>query len=77
MAKGKDILTTGQVAQICGVSYGTVQKWFDLGLLKGYILPGGKDRRIQKAELICFMKNHKMSVPKGFEGKTLRTKARR
>jgi len=67
MAKGKDILTTGQVAQICSVATRTAQKWYDLGLLKDYILPGGKDRRITKVELICFMKNHNMPVPKGFE----------
>lgn len=67
MAKSKDILTTGQVAQVCSVQTLTAQKWFDLGLLKGYILPGGKDRRIPKDELLRFMKNHKMPIPKGFE----------
>ena len=64
MAKGKDILTTGQVAKICCVSTRTAQKWFDTGLLTGYIMPGGKDRRIAKTELKRFMKKHKMPLPK-------------
>jgi excisionase family DNA binding protein len=56
----KDILTTGQVAQICKVAPRTVTKWFDSGQLKGYRIPGGRDRRIPAAELIRFMKTHNM-----------------
>lgn len=58
--KRKDILTTGQVAQICKVAPRTVTKWFDSGQLKGYRIPGGRDRRIPAAELIRFMKTHNM-----------------
>lgn len=58
--KRKDILTTGQVAQICKVAPRTVTKWFDTGQLKGYRIPGGRDRRIPAAELIRFMKTHNM-----------------
>ncbi len=58
--KRKDILTTGQVAQICKVAPRTVTKWFDTGQLKGYRIPGGRDRRIPAAELIRFMKSHNM-----------------
>ncbi|OQA02946.1 MAG: response regulator PleD [Planctomycetes bacterium ADurb.Bin401] len=58
--KRKDILTTGQVAQICKVAPRTVTKWFDSGQLKGYRIPGGRDRRIPASELIRFMKNHNM-----------------
>lgn len=58
--KRKDILTTGQVAQICKVAPRTVTKWFDSGQLKGYRIPGGRDRRIPTSELIRFMKNHNM-----------------
>jgi excisionase family DNA binding protein len=58
--KRKDILTTGQVAQICKVAPRTVTKWFDTGQLKGYRIPGGRDRRIPAAELIRFMKMHNM-----------------
>ena len=46
MAKGKNVLTTGDVAKICNVAPRTVSKWFDSGQLKGYRIPGSKDRRI-------------------------------
>ena len=51
-------MTTGQVAQICNVAPRTVTKWFDSGQLKGYRIPGSKDRRIPTSELIRFMKAH-------------------
>jgi len=60
MAKGKDVLTTGDVAKICHVAPRTVSKWFDNGQLKGYRIPGSKDRRIPVSELIRFMKVHNM-----------------
>ncbi len=58
MAKGKNVLTTGDVAKICNVAPRTVSKWFDTGQLKGYRIPGSKDRRIPLNELIRFMKRH-------------------
>ena len=60
MAKGNNVLTTGDVARICRVAPRTVQKWFDTGLLKGYRIPGSRDRRITIAELKCFIKAHNM-----------------
>lgn len=54
----KDVLTTGQVAKMCNVAARTVSKWFDSGQLKGYRIPGSKDRRIPRAQLIRFMKEH-------------------
>jgi len=60
MAKGKNVLTTGDVARICNVAPRTVSKWFDTGQLKGYRIPGSKDRRIPLSELIRFMKVHNM-----------------
>ncbi len=60
MAKGKDVLTTGDVAKICHVAPRTVSKWFDNGQLKGYRIPGSKDRRIPVSELVRFMKVHNM-----------------
>jgi CheY-like chemotaxis protein len=60
MNKRKDVLTTGQVAQICNVAPRTVTKWFDSGQLKGYRIPGSRDRRTDR-ELIRFMKAH--SIP--------------
>jgi len=52
----KQVLTTGQVAKICRVAPRTVSKWFDTGQLRGYRIPGSKDRRIPLAQLIRFMK---------------------
>ncbi len=63
MAKGKNVLTTGDVARICNVAPRTVSKWFDSGQLKGYRIPGSKDRRIPVNELIRFMKQNNMPVP--------------
>ncbi|MFH1371974.1 MAG: response regulator [Planctomycetota bacterium] len=60
MAKGKNVLTTGDVAKICNVAPRTVSKWFDSGQLKGYRIPGSKDRRIPVNELIRFMKLNNM-----------------
>lgn len=60
MAKGKNVLTTGDVARICSVAPRTVSKWFDSGELKGYRIPGSKDRRIPLNELVRFMKANNM-----------------
>jgi excisionase family DNA binding protein len=68
MAKGKNVLTTGDVAKICNVAPRTVSKWFDSGQLKGYRIPGSKDRRIPVSELVRFMKVHNMptaAIPVG------------
>ena len=62
MHRRKDVLTTGQVAQICNVAPRTVTKWFDSGQLKGYRIPGSRDRRIPTCELIRFMKAHEMPI---------------
>ena len=62
MAKGKNVLTTGDVAKICNVAPRTVSKWFDSGQLKGYRIPGSKDRRIPMNELVRFMKAHNMPI---------------
>jgi len=62
MAKGKNVLTTGDVAKICNVAPRTVSKWFDNGHLKGYRIPGSQDRRIPLSELIRFMKLHNIPM---------------
>lgn len=54
----KSVLTTGDVARICSVAPRTVSKWFDSGHLRGYRIPGSKDRRIPLDQLLRFMRAH-------------------
>ena len=63
MSKGRKVLPTGDVAEACNVSGRTAVKWFDEGLLEGYKLPGSKDRRIPRGELVRFMKEY--GIPGG------------
>lgn len=62
MARSKDVLTTGEVAKICKVAPRTVTKWFDSGQLRGYRIPGSKDRRIPINQLMRFMKQNHMPL---------------
>ncbi|MEK6704060.1 MAG: response regulator [Planctomycetota bacterium] len=66
----KEVLTTGEVAKICNVAPRTVSKWFDSGALKGYRIPGSRDRRIPTGELIRFMKAHSMPIDGLMSGRT-------
>jgi len=59
----KEVLTTGEVARLCGVAARTVSKWFDAGQLRGFKIPGSRDRRIPRESLIRFMKAH--GIPLG------------
>ena len=52
--------TTGQAARICDVAPRTVSKWVDTGILKGYRLPGSKDRRVPRDVLLAFLEDHGM-----------------
>jgi len=66
MAKGNNVLTTGDVANICNVAPRTVSQWFDKGLLAGYRIPGSRDRRIPIAELARFMTAHRIPIPQQY-----------
>lgn len=70
MAIEKEVLTTGEVAKICNVAPRTVSKWFDSGALKGYRIPGSRDRRIPAAELIRFMRAHNIPLDGVASGRT-------
>ncbi len=70
MDNGKKVLTTGQVAQICNVAPRTVSKWFDTGQLRGYRIPGSRDRRIPINQLIRFMKANGIPLDKIENGLT-------
>jgi len=56
MAQPNRVLTTGEVARICKVAPRTVSKWFDSGQLRGYRIPGSRDRRIPLQHLVRFMR---------------------
>lgn len=66
----KDVLTTGEVAKICNVASRTVSKWFDSGQLRGYRIPGSKDRRIPVSNLRKFMKSHGIPMDGLMSGST-------
>lgn len=70
MAFDKEVLTTGEVAKICNVAPRTVSKWFDSGSLKGYRIPGSRDRRIPSNELLRFMRAHGIPLEGLNSGKT-------
>lgn len=57
------VFTTGQVARMTKVSPQTVCRWFDSGRLKGYRIPGSRDRRIPKENLERFLKENLMPIP--------------
>ena len=67
----KEVLTTGEVARICGVAPRTVSKWFDNGQLRGFKIPGSRDRRIPRDCLVRFMKAHGIPL-RGMDGATTR-----
>jgi len=70
MSKSNEVLTTGQVARICNVAPRTVSKWFDSGQLRGYRIPGSKDRRIPVSHLVRFMRAHNMPLDSLETGQT-------
>lgn len=67
----KDVLTTGEVARLCGVAPRTVSKWFDTGQLRGFKIPGSRDRRIPRESLVRFMRAHGIPL-RGIDGAVTR-----
>jgi CheY-like chemotaxis protein len=47
---------------MCGVSFPTVIKWIDSGLLKGYRIPGSNARRITRQSLEDFAAKHNIPI---------------
>jgi excisionase family DNA binding protein len=58
----KQVLTTGEAAELCNVSQQTIIRCFDNGRLTGFRVPGSRFRRIPRAELIRFMKANDIPV---------------
>ena len=66
----KQTYSTGEAAQICGISQQTIIRCFDRGQLKGFLVPGSKFRRIPGDNLIKFMKQN--NIPLGQLGSAKR-----
>lgn len=58
MWAGKAVFTTGEAAEVCGVSQQTIIRCFDSGRLHGFKVPGSKFRRIPRDELLNFMREN-------------------
>jgi len=67
----REVFTTGEVARLCGVAPRTVSKWFDSGQLRGFKIPGSRDRRIPRESLVRFMRAHGIPL-RGLDGATVR-----
>ena len=65
----KKVFTSGEVAEVCGVSADTVSRWFDLGQVEGYRLGPGGDRRIPYEGLRKFMISHGIPLDRFEEGR--------
>jgi excisionase family DNA binding protein len=58
----KQVLTTGEAAELCRVSQQTIIRCFDSGRLTGFRVPGSRFRRIPRSELIRFMRVNEIPV---------------
>ncbi|MBI4880636.1 MAG: response regulator [Planctomycetes bacterium] len=58
----REVFTTGEVARLCNVTIRTVIRWVDSGALKGYRIPGSRDRRVPRSNLIEFMTAHQVPL---------------
>src|SRR3989338_2720182 len=58
-----DVLTSGEAARLCGVSFRTVIRWIERGQLQAYKLPVRGDHRVPVAELRRFMRDNAIPEP--------------
>lgn len=59
----EQLLTSSEVGELLQVNPSSVKKWVDDGLLVAFRTPGGH-RRIRVADLVVFLDNHKMPIPR-------------
>jgi len=64
----KRILTTGDIAELCGVNFRTVIRWIQRGYLKAFQLPGRGDNRVLMKDFLDFLHANNMPVPEELEG---------
>ena len=60
------IYTTYQIGKFCQVNIRTVIRWIETGKLKAYSTPGGH-RRVKWSDLIAFLTQNKMPIPRELE----------
>lgn len=66
----KEVFSSGEIARICHVSPRSAHKWIDSGALKGYRLPGSRDRRVAREELLAFLRKHEIPFNRELLGMT-------
>lgn len=66
--QNKKGFTTGEVAELCHVTIPTVIKWIESGELEGFKIPGSKNRRITRENLLKFMKKYNIPTNQLEEG---------
>jgi excisionase family DNA binding protein len=62
----KRILTTGEIANYCGVNFRTVIRWIQRGQLRAYQLPGRGDNRVEVHNFILFLRENNIPIPRDF-----------
>ena len=60
------IYTTFQIGKFCQVNIRTVIRWIETGKLKAYSTPGGH-RRVKWSDLITFLTQNRMPIPRELE----------
>jgi len=60
------IYTTYQIGKFCQVNIRTVIRWIETGKLKAYSTPGGH-RRVKWSDLINFLTQNRMPIPRELE----------
>jgi excisionase family DNA binding protein len=61
-------LTTGEIAELCGVNFRTVIRWIQRGHLKAFQLPGRGDNRVPIDDFIEFLRANDMPLPPDLRG---------
>jgi len=63
-------LTTGDIAELCGVNFRTVIRWIQRGHLKAFQLPGRGDNRVQLGDFLAFLRENNMPIPEELQRTT-------
>jgi excisionase family DNA binding protein len=56
-------LTTGEIAELCGVNFRTVIRWIHRGHLRAFQLPGRGDNRVPVEHFVEFLQTNDMPIP--------------